>query len=59
MTMRTNSIGLHMDRDSRPIEPDPCQCPALPAAQSFPGLHIPMCIAQRHVQPFAMHSEEE
>jgi len=29
------------------------------AAQSFPGLHISMCIAQRHVQPVVIHLYEE
>ena len=55
----TSAICLHMDRDSSSIERDPCPCPAVLAAQSFPGLHISVCIAQRHVQPVAIHLHEE
>jgi hypothetical protein len=50
-TIPTSAICLHMDRDSSSIEHDPCQGPALLIAQGFPGLHISMCTAQRHVQP--------
>jgi hypothetical protein len=48
-----------MDSDSSSIERDPCPCPGVLAAQSFPGLHISMCIAQRHVQPVVIHLYEE
>ena len=52
-------ICLHMDRNRSSIELDAYSCPATLAAQRLPGLHISMCIAQRHVQAVALHFHEE
>jgi hypothetical protein len=50
---------LHMGRDSSSIERDPYSCLVSLVAQSFPRLHISMCIAQRRVQPVLVSLREE